>query len=707
MKKTVFLLLFVCMLSVLLLSSCFEEAPSVCAHTPAAEVQENRQEASCTAAGHYDAVIYCTVCKEELSRESVALPPLPHKIENGSCTACGRTESSPGLLFTLNEDGCSYTLTGTEAGHGSDPVVDLYNGLPVTAIGESAFEGANSTLVSITLGPSVTKIGYAAFRGCSKIEELHMPGSVQSIGMRAFDGCTSLRYVTLSENTVSIGSEAFSGCRNLQEITLPGSVTYVGTDAFYGCNNLGEVYITDLEKWCGIEFENALSNPISVAKNAVCLDYEAVTELRIPDGVRSVGKYAFCGYPNLVSVTFSPDTEEIGEGAFYGCKTLSDVTLPENLTLIDVCAFRECSALTEIDIPNSVQEIGGQAFFLSGLTEMRLGNGLKRLGAGAFVPSSVKVYITDLGALLGVDFETLAVNPLLCKENLYCNGEPIGELYIPEGTARIGRYALTGCEDLRELVIPDSVTEIGILAFSECPNLTSLHLGAGVAKIGASAFKQCPRLQTLSASEENGSYGVQGNCLIEKASGTILLGTASSSIPSDPEVTKIAPYAFAYCAGLQTVTVPENIKEIGECAFLECRSLTTLILGGGITEFGDRAFSGCTHLTYLTLQYGITVIGSNAFENCRGLKKVIIPDTVTELRMRAFIGCIALEELVVGSGIREIPHNAFSSSVLKSVTFRETEGWLDKKGDPIDPAILKDKSEAAKLLADDNITKRV
>lgn len=706
MRKTALLLIFVCVFFALLLSSCFEETPNVCSHIPAAEVQENRQEASCSAEGHYEAVVYCTVCEEEISRETVVLPTLLHETEGGVCATCGRPESSPGLIFTLNEDGCSYTLTGVEKGHGSDLTVDLYNGLPVTAIGEKAFGQENTVLTTITLGPSVAKIGYAAFQGCSKIEELHMPSSVQSIGMRAFDGCTSLRYVTLSENTVSIGSEAFSGCRNLQEITLPGSVTYVGTDAFYGCNNLGEVYITDLLKWCAIEFENALSNPISVAKNAVCLGYEAVTELHIPDGVKRIGKYAFYGFPDLVSVTFSPDTEEIGEGAFYNCQSLREVTLPESLTLIGALAFRECAALTEIEIPNSVQEIGGDAFSLSGLTEIHLGSGLKRLGAGAFKPSSVKVYITDLGALLAVDFETLAVNPLRYKENLYCNGEPIGELYIPEGTVCIGHQALTECADLRELIIPDSVTEIGSLAFSKCPNLTSVHFGTGVTRIGESAFKECTELQTLTVSEKNGSYAVEGGCLIEKASGTLLLGTNNSTVPSSSAVTKIAPYAFAYYEGLETVTIPENIKEIGTCAFFECRFLATLTVGSGVTEWGDRAFSGCTKLTYLTLEYGMTVIGSNAFEECRGLKKVIIPDTVTELRERAFIGCLALEELVIGSGICEIPWNAFNSSVLKSVTFRETEGWLDKRGNPIDPVTLADKEEAARLLMDDNVTKR-
>lgn len=47
-------------------------------HTPADAVRENEVPASCSAAGSYDEVIYCSVCKEEISRTQKTTEKLPH-----------------------------------------------------------------------------------------------------------------------------------------------------------------------------------------------------------------------------------------------------------------------------------------------------------------------------------------------------------------------------------------------------------------------------------------------------------------------------------------------------------------------------------------------------------------------------------------------------------------------------------------------------
>ncbi|MBE6783338.1 MAG: hypothetical protein E7536_04940 [Ruminococcaceae bacterium] len=47
-------------------------------HTSAEAVEENRIEADCENAGSYDMVVYCSVCNEELSRETFAIDALGH-----------------------------------------------------------------------------------------------------------------------------------------------------------------------------------------------------------------------------------------------------------------------------------------------------------------------------------------------------------------------------------------------------------------------------------------------------------------------------------------------------------------------------------------------------------------------------------------------------------------------------------------------------
>jgi hypothetical protein len=47
-------------------------------HTPAEAVIENNVAPTCETAGHYDSVVYCSVCHAELSRETVTVPATGH-----------------------------------------------------------------------------------------------------------------------------------------------------------------------------------------------------------------------------------------------------------------------------------------------------------------------------------------------------------------------------------------------------------------------------------------------------------------------------------------------------------------------------------------------------------------------------------------------------------------------------------------------------
>jgi len=67
------------------------------AHTPGEEVKENITPATCTKNETYELVTYCTVCDEEVSRQLVTGPKLPHTEEiipakKATCTGTGLTE---------------------------------------------------------------------------------------------------------------------------------------------------------------------------------------------------------------------------------------------------------------------------------------------------------------------------------------------------------------------------------------------------------------------------------------------------------------------------------------------------------------------------------------------------------------------------------------------------------------------------------------
>jgi ABC-type uncharacterized transport system substrate-binding protein len=66
-------------------------------------VKENEVAATCTAAGSYDMVVYCTVCGAELSRETTTVPALGHNwsawtsnndgTHSRTCSVCNETET--------------------------------------------------------------------------------------------------------------------------------------------------------------------------------------------------------------------------------------------------------------------------------------------------------------------------------------------------------------------------------------------------------------------------------------------------------------------------------------------------------------------------------------------------------------------------------------------------------------------------------------
>ena len=58
-----------------------------------------------------------------------------------------------------------------------------------------------SSLTSVTIGNSVTEIGYYAFSGCSSLTSVTITNSVTTIGYYAFSGCKNVKQITVEAVT--------------------------------------------------------------------------------------------------------------------------------------------------------------------------------------------------------------------------------------------------------------------------------------------------------------------------------------------------------------------------------------------------------------------------------------------------------------------------------------------------------------------------
>ena len=144
-------------------------------------------------------------------------------------------------------------------------------------------------------------------------------------------------------------------------------------------------------------------------------------------------------------------------------------------------------------------------------------------------------------------------------------------------------------------------------------------------------------------------------------------GLTSLTLPAG--ITSIGRSAFVGCSGLTSLTLPVGITSIDSYAFYSCSGLMSLTLPTGITSIGEYAFEGCSGLTSLTLPASITSIGEYAFDKCSGLTSLTLPASITSISNGAFMGCSGLTSLTLHAGITSIGISAFAyCSGLTSLT---------------------------------------
>lgn len=339
-------------------------------------------------------------CGEKSDETFVSGEALGHDYDDttGKCGREGcRSYYSVGLAYTLNEKGDGYIVSGIGTCTETDIVIpEVYNGKPVTEIGDEAFMGEPSEsetemigiVTSVVIPNSVTTIGEYAFSGSTDMTKVVIPDSVTKMESGAFWFC-GLTEVTISKNLTELESAVFGMCRNLEKIVVPDNITSLNGGVFFYCTALTDITLPDTLTNIGGFF-----GP----------DFGETAYYKNPenweDGVLYVGNYLIEAKPEVLSGTYTvkAGTKAIAQNAFDGCVNLTRIELPDGLNAIGNKAFLGCTGLTQMTIPESVTRIESHLFGdCTNLTGVTLHDGITSIGASVFSECSSLTSITFNG----------------------------------------------------------------------------------------------------------------------------------------------------------------------------------------------------------------------------------------------------------------------------------------------------------------------
>ncbi|MEI8207095.1 MAG: leucine-rich repeat protein, partial [Kiritimatiellales bacterium] len=163
-------------------------------------------------------------------------------------SASGSGIAVQALDYTYTTNSGQITITRYIGSGGAVTIPSTINGLPVTGIGNNAFQ-SKSSLISVIIPAGVTNIGSYAFYDCPGLTNAIIGSGVTSIGSFTFGSCYSLKNVTIGNSVTSIGDYAFYNCNSLNSVYFQGNAPGVGTGVFNGANNATVYRLSGATGW--------------------------------------------------------------------------------------------------------------------------------------------------------------------------------------------------------------------------------------------------------------------------------------------------------------------------------------------------------------------------------------------------------------------------------------------------------------------------
>lgn len=512
-----------------------------------------------------------------------------------------------GVIWTLDKNGV-LTIGGegeiTRFLHNGSVVVPWYTyGIDVTkivieegvtGIGNSVFSGCRS-LIDVTIPDSVTKIGDTAFYNCTSLACITIPDGVTEIGAFAFDSCSSLESASIGNGVTSIGFGAFSQCSSLVSVEIGDSLKSFDSSVFANCTSLANIELPDGMTSIG---------------DLVFVGCSSLVSVHIPDSVTSIGYSVFSGCASLAEIEIPDGVTNIGAYMFSGCTALKSAVLGNAITVIGKEAFKDCAALETITLPESCTEIGESAFYgCTALAKVYYGGTEEQWGSIEFGSNNDLLLAARLIAAHDHIVEIVSGREPTCEETGLTEGKKC-----------------TICDEMIETQseIPAKGHTDEVLSREE-PTLT---------EPGKTEGKKCSVCEKILIEQVEipALESVDGRC------GDTLTWTLTNKGVLTIEGTgKMDNYVagedalrIARRLGIAIMLAEDATESAPWGEYIDL--IAHVIVKNGVTGIGDNAFAACAKLKEIELPETVETIGNHAFLGCEALEKVTYTGTEEQWR---------------------------------------------------------------------------
>ena len=296
------------------------------------------------------------------------------------------------------------------------------------------------------------------------------------------------------------------------------------------------------------------------------------------------------------------------------------------------------------DLKEVLETVDGNYVRIDGLWYKFKGNQVRVVSRKADHPYPADIVIPDTVIYKDVKYPVTSIGPAA-----FHYSDEIKSVRIPSTIKEIEDGSFYGCNNLESVYLPASIKAIGSNAFRNCSNLKSIVIPAQVKLIDYGAFANTG-LESITVDPENQLYDSRENCnaVIEKSSCKLIVGTASTVIPSGVSI--IGNGAFLGNMKLKSIVIPAGVIEIEGSAFQGCSSLESIEIPptlqkasvasfwysgikkatiNGNAEALNYALSHCDSLE--SIVYGPEATHISIPQECPNLKSLHIPATVRQI----------------------------------------------------------------------------